>query len=319
MSCIKKWVWVTVLMIHTHFLLAQHTFTIVPLGVKGGSDETNLSSYLVAPKGKQNFLCLDAGTLYGGLQKAVANKQVTGPTAVDVLKNNIKGYFISHGHLDHVSGLIINSPEDTAKPIYALPEVIKVLREKYFTWDSWANFTNEGDFPLLKKYTYKRLDTISEIEIDGTGLFLKAFELSHVNPQKSTAALIRYNLDYMLYLGDTGADAVEHSDKLFQLWKSIAPLIDGNRLKAIMIEVSFPDSQPDKLLFGHLTPRLLMQELTALAAMCKKKNALKDLPVIITHMKPKANHEQIIKKELQQQNKQGVKLIFPQQGKALHL
>lgn len=319
MSCIKKWVWVTVLMIHTHFLWAQHAFTIVPLGVKGGSDETNLSSYLVAPKGKQNYLCLDAGTLYGGLQKAVANKQVTGPTAADALKNNIKGYFISHGHLDHVSGLIINSPEDTAKPIYALPEVIKVLREKYFTWDSWANFTNEGEPPLLKKYTYKRLDTISEIEIDGTGLFLKAFELSHVNPQKSTAALIRYNLDYMLYLGDTGADAVEHSDKLCQLWKSIAPLIDENKLKGIMIEVSFPDSQPDKLLFGHLTPRLLMQELAALAAMCKKKNALKDLPVMITHMKPKANHEQIIKKELQQQNKQGIKLIFPQQGKALTL
>jgi 3',5'-cyclic-nucleotide phosphodiesterase len=26
-----------------------------------------------------------------------------------------KGYFISHAHLDHVSGLIINSPADVAK------------------------------------------------------------------------------------------------------------------------------------------------------------------------------------------------------------
>lgn len=317
MILIKKWALLTVLSLHAHFLLAQMDFTVIPLGTKGGSDESNLSAYLVAPKGQQNFLCLDAGTVYYGLQKAIANKQISGTNTATVLKNNIKGYFISHGHLDHVAGLIINSPEDTAKPIYALPEVIKVLREKYFTWESWANFTNEGEPPLLKKYSYKRLDTIAETEIEGTGMQIKAFELSHVNPQKSTAALIRHKEEYILYLGDTGADRVEQSDKLYQLWQSIAPLIDQRRLKGIMIEVSFPDSQPENGLFGHLTPRLLMQELGILAKMCKRSNALKDLPVVITHIKPKGNNEQIIKRELQQQNKPGVKLIYPQQGKAL--
>ncbi len=305
--------------LQVHFLVAQNSFTVIPLGVKGGSDESNLSAYLVAAKGKQNFLCLDAGTVYAGLQKAITNKQIVGKNAATVLKNNIKGYFISHGHLDHVSGLIINSPEDDAKPIYALPEVLKVLREKYFTWDSWANFTNEGEPPLLKKYTYKRLDTINATEIEGTDLTLKAFELSHVNPQKSTAALISHNNNYLLYLGDTGADSVEKADNLYKLWQHIAPLIDQRKLKGIMIEVSFPNSQPTNLLFGHLTPALLMHELNNLSKLCKRPNALKGLPVVITHMKPKGDNELKIRKELQQQNKLGLKLIFPVQAQKIIL
>lgn len=319
MIVIKKWVWLTVLSLHAHFLLAQPAFTVIPLGVKGGSNESNLSAYLVAPGSKLQFLCLDAGTLYSGLQKVVAAKQVKVATAASFLKHHIEGYFISHGHLDHVSGLIINSPEDTAKPIYALPEVLKVLREKYFTWDSWANFTNEGEPPLLKKYSYRRLDTIAETDIEGTGLQLKAFELSHVNPQKSTAALLRHGNNYLLYLGDTGADSLEKTSHLYQLWQHIAPLVDAGSLKAIMIEVSFPDSQPTHLLFGHLTPSLLMQELSVLAKLCNKPQALKNLPVIITHIKPKGNNEQVIKKELQQLNKHAVKLIFPQQARAIRL
>lgn len=319
MILIKKWALLSVLSLHACFLLAQTAFTVIPLGTKGGSDESNLSAYLVAPKGQQNFLCLDAGTVYYGLEKALINKQITGTNTAAVLKNNIKGYFISHGHLDHVAGLIINSPEDTAKPIYALPEVIKVLREKYFTWDSWANFTNEGEPPLLKKYNYKRLDTIAETDIEGTGMQIKAFELSHVNPQKSTAALIRYQEQYLLYLGDTGADAVEQSDKLYQLWQNIAPLIDQRKLKGMMIEVSFPDSQPENLLFGHLTPGLLMKEMAVLAALCKRSNALRGLPVIITHIKPKGSNELVIRKELQKNNPLAIKLIFPVQAQKIIL
>lgn len=319
MALFTRWFLLIVCGLQVQFLLAQNSFTVIPLGIKGGSDESNLSAYLVAAKDKQNYLCLDAGTVYSGLQKAIANKQIQARSAATALKNNIKGYFISHGHLDHVSGLIINSPEDSAKTIYALPEVLKVLREKYFTWDSWANFTNEGEPPLLKKYTYKRLDTISEQEIEGTDLLLKTFELSHVYPQKSTAALISHNNNYMLYLGDTGADAVEKTDNLHKLWQHIAPLIDQRKLKGIMIEVSYPNSQPKDLLFGHLTPELLMQELAVLAELCKSAASLKGLPVIITHIKPKGNNEQVIKRQLQQQNKYGVKLIFPQQGKGFSL
>lgn len=50
------------------------SFRVVPLGVKGGIDESNLSGYLVAPAGTNEYICLDAGTIYAGIQKAVPNK-----------------------------------------------------------------------------------------------------------------------------------------------------------------------------------------------------------------------------------------------------
>ncbi|MEO8796183.1 MAG: 3',5'-cyclic-nucleotide phosphodiesterase, partial [Daejeonella sp.] len=92
----------------------QKSFQVVPLGVKGGTDESNLSAYLFAPINSTKFICMDAGTLHFGLQKAI-DQHVFEGTASDILRNNIKAYFISHPHLDHVSGLIINSPEDSPK------------------------------------------------------------------------------------------------------------------------------------------------------------------------------------------------------------
>jgi len=50
----------------------QATFTVVPLGVKGGIDESNLSSYALAVHGTEEYVCLDAGTLNFGIQKAIA-------------------------------------------------------------------------------------------------------------------------------------------------------------------------------------------------------------------------------------------------------
>src|SRR4051794_23983742 len=82
------------------------SFKIVPLGVKGGIDESNLSAYMVAPTGSSDYICLDAGTLHFGIEKAVKEK-IFKISATNVLRNNIKAYLISHAHLDHIAGLII--------------------------------------------------------------------------------------------------------------------------------------------------------------------------------------------------------------------
>src|ERR1700754_4388873 len=132
------------------------SFKIVPLGVMGGIDESNLSAYMIAAEGTTDYICLDAGTLHYGIEKAVSNKVF--PIEVDdVLRRYIKGYFISHAHLDHVAGLIINSPDDTAKTIYGLASTLQTIKTHYFTWDSWANFGDEGDASILKKYHYDAL------------------------------------------------------------------------------------------------------------------------------------------------------------------
>ncbi len=291
------------------------TFKVVPLGVYGGSDESNLSAYMLAPVGSEAYVCLDAGTLHAGIEKAVANKVFNVP-ADTVLKRYIKGYFISHPHLDHLAGVIINSPEDGPKKIYGLPYTLNVLRDNYFTWKSWANFGNEGDKPVLNKYNYTPLVPGEKTLIDNTIMTVQAFVLSHGDPYESTAFLIGNQGSYMLYLGDTGSDEVEKSTKLHELWEYIAPLIKSKALKGIMIEVSFPDEQPIKSLFGHLTPHLLMQEMAVLSKFTGT-SAMKNFPVVITHIKPAGHHEAEIKRELVAQNALGLKLIIPQQGKLM--
>ena len=294
---------------------AGPAFTVIPLGVRGGLDESNLSSYLVAAGDNNSYICLDAGTLYAGIRKAIENGALPPPVAT-ILRSDIKDYFISHPHLDHVAGLIINSPDDSAKNIYGLASCLKVLQEKYFSWQSWANFGDEGEKPQLKKYHYVTMEPGEEITADRTALHVRAFSLSHGNPYESTAFLVRSGEECLLYFGDTGADSLEHSDKIAKVWQAVSPLVTAGRLKALFIEVSFPNEQPARSLFGHLTPALLDQELHALAALTGNA-ALHGLPVVITHRKPSGDQEERIRQELVANNPLGVKLIFPEQGQPL--
>ncbi|HEY9196071.1 MAG TPA: 3',5'-cyclic-nucleotide phosphodiesterase [Mucilaginibacter sp.] len=290
------------------------SFRLVPLGVLGGIDESNLSAYMLAAAGTNDYICLDAGTLHYGINKAVENKAFDAP-AEKVLRQYIKAYFISHGHLDHLAGLIINSPEDSAKNIYGLQATLETFKSHYFTWASWANFADQGEAPALKKYRYQPLAPGSETAIANTGFKVQAFPLSHSN-LTSTAFLVHSNDAYLLYLGDTGPDAIEKSSNLQNLWQAIAPLVKNKKLKAVLIEVSFPDEQPDKTLFGHLTPHWLMTELNNLAALTGT-SAVKGLNIVVTHLKPPVHNIDKIKTELKAENKLNLNLIYPQQGKPL--
>jgi cAMP phosphodiesterase len=296
-------------------LYSQTAFTVIPLGVKGGLDESNLSSYLIAAKGTHDYIALDAGTLYAGIRAAIAEGSLAAPIS-RVLRQDIKAYFISHPHLDHVAGLIINSPDDSNHTIYALPSCLAVLQDKYFSWKSWANFGDEGETPLLRKYHYAPLSPRQETAIPGTMLTVTAFPLSHGNPYESTAFLVRSGDSYLLYLGDTGPDSVEHSDRLHQLWQAVGPLLKNNQLKTIFIEVSFPSEQPDKTLFGHLTPRWLMKEMRELDQITGA-GKLNGFPVVITHIKPSGTQEMSIRRELSADNPLQLNLIFPEQGKKM--
>ncbi|MGE8426855.1 MAG: MBL fold metallo-hydrolase [Sphingobacterium sp.] len=295
---------------------AQH-FDLVPLGIYGGEQEDNLSAYLVGTPRDTAFLCLDAGTINTGIRKAIALKSLNGSVET-ILHNQIKGYFISHGHLDHLSGLIINSPADSKKNIFAIDPVLQILQNHYFITDTWINFGDQGQKPILGKYHYNSLQEGLEMQVPNTALSLTAYELSHVNPYKSSAALVRHDNHYLLYLGDTGADRVEKSDQLDKLWNKIAPLIKNKQLNSILIEVSFPNNQPENLLFGHLTPNLLLEELLKLKEKTGLKN-LEGLNIVVTHRKPNGDNPEIIKNELLKNNPLKVNYIFPEQGKKIRL
>lgn len=293
------------------------SFTIIPLGVKGGLDESNLSAYLVKAKDAEQYICLDAGTIYTGLQK-VANSNFLTPLtdATEIQKKYINSYFISHGHLDHTAGLVLNSPGDGfRKNIYALPSVIDVLKSSQFGSKSWSNFANEGDKPAIGKYQYQYLTPEKEIEIAAAGVWVTPFVLSHVKPYESTAFLVRNQSDYIVYLGDTGPDQVEQSKQLSNLWSHIAPLIQKKQLKSIFIEVSFSNKVPDASLYGHLTPNWLMKEMDHLYRLTG--DYLKEVEIMITHIKPCDNCEATIIDELNKANVLGLKLQFPKQAQLI--
>jgi len=105
---------------------------------------------------------------------------------------------------------------------------------------------------------------------------------------------------------------------LIQFSSYIAPLIINKNLKTILLEVSFPNSQPEDKLFGHLTPKLLNEELGNLANHVGKES-LKGLNIIITHLKPSGTAINTIKQELATQNDYNVNFIFPVQGQKVNL
>ncbi|MBP1839960.1 MBL fold metallo-hydrolase [Formosa algae] len=299
------------------FAQDKSAFQLVPLGVKGGLDETNLSAYLVAPTHSNAFVCLDAGTINAGITKAIENN-VFKASSTEVLQQYIKGYLISHAHLDHVSGLIINSPADASKTVYATNACMTMMQNHYFNGETWANFGDEGPGYQIKRYHFQTLKLKQEIPLSNTDMMVTAFPLSHVNPFESTAFLIRHDEDYILYLGDTGPDTIENSDDLKQLWTAIAPLIKSKKLRAMLIEVSFPNEQADTALFGHLTTDWFYKEMKVLQELTGEK-ALTGFKTIITHQKPPIENMIKIKTQLEAQNSLGLDLIFPEQGVKLEL
>ena len=308
---------------------AADGFDLVVLGALGGIQDGNLSAVLIHPHGDPRGVTCDAGTLVNGLRVADEKGAFSGVTVPAdspmsrvgyVLTSSIKGYLISHAHLDHVAGLVVASPDDSKKPIYALPSVATDLVETYFNWRAWPNFTDRGKAPQLKKYTLAELTPGTATPIADTAMTVTAFPLSH-GGMESTAFLLESGGDALLCFGDTGPDAVEKGTKMHDVWAAVAERARQKRLKGIVIEVSYTSDRPDNLLFGHLTPRYVLEELRTLDKLAGG-NALKDLPVVVSHIKYSLTKEQPQKeilRELDVANDVGVRFITAEQGSRWYL
>lgn len=307
---------------------AADGFDIVTLGALGGIQDGNLSANLIHPHDDSRAVVCDAGTVVNGLRVATekgAFNNVTVPANSSLsrigylLTDRIKGYLISHAHLDHVAGLIIASPDDSKKPIYGLASVNTALLDAYFNWLAWPNFTDRGKAPQLKKYSLRDLGPGVATPIDDTKMSVTAYPLAHGGVE-STAFVIESDGETVVCLGDTGPDDVEKSTRMRDLWAAVAPKARQGKLKAILIEASYSNDRPDNLLFGHLTPKWIVMSLRELDQLAGGR-ALKDLPVVITHIKYSLTVEQPQKKmmeELDAENDLGLRFILPEQGARWH-
>ena len=300
-------------------------FELVALGVQGGLQNGDLSAWLARASGEDHYLAMDAGTLLPGIERALRRGALGPPPTPDaiavaagqVLRDRIAGYFISHPHLDHVAGLLIASTDDSRKPIFGLASTLDALSRDYFNWSAWPNFADRGPPPALGKYRLRAQPPGQWFNIDGTALQGLLLPLQH-DRMTSSLVLLRHQGAYLAYFGDTGADAVQHSTRLSEAWRQLAPLARTGTLRAVVIETSFPDDVPDAQLYGHLTPHWLLHELHVLATQAGGPQALRGLPVVVTHIKPSLqagrDPRALIAAQLQAGNDLGVVFLFPRQG-----
>lgn len=258
--------------------------------------------------------------------------------AAYVTRHLIDTYLITHPHLDHISGFVINTaglPGTRPKRIAGLPSTISAFKTHIFNNVIWPNLSDENNGAGL--ITYTRLvegGSPALGEGDGKGylevsddLTVKVFSVSHGHcierhthrgstsssrlgsidvsslasprmPQASNAnsasSVFRLSATghpsaaqeresvcvtdssayfirdavsgrEVLMFGDVEPDSVSLSPRNLGVWQEAAPRIANGSLAAIFIECSYDDSQTDDRLFGHLTPRYIIQELKVLA------------------------------------------------------
>lgn len=77
---------------------------------------------------------------------AIQKKSLPSKTNKEIfIREQIKAYLISHGHLDHITGFLINSANDKSeKFIIGLNETIKIIKDHYFNNKAWADFGPTG-------------------------------------------------------------------------------------------------------------------------------------------------------------------------------
>ena len=303
-------------------------FDIVALGVEGGLDDGNLSSYLIRARGDERYLALDAGSLLSGIRAGLSRgafdtSQSAKAGAGAILREGITGYFISHAHLDHVAGLMIAATDDAGpKPIYGFATTLDALDRDYFNWTAWPNFADRGAAPALGRYRLVDERAGQWFVIAGTSMSGCLYPLWH-DRVTSSMILLRAGDGYFAYFGDTGPDALAQGHRLADVWRVLAPLLRGHQLRGMLIEASYPDDVADTQLFGHLTPAWLLRELQALRQSAGGADALRGLPVLIGHIKPSLiegrDTRALVEAQLDAGNALGVRFFFPSQGERYRL
>jgi 3',5'-cyclic-nucleotide phosphodiesterase len=218
-----------------------------------------------------------------------------------------------------VQGLVIASPDDSNKIIYSLPSVSAEIEQTYFNWKAWPNMLDRGQQPQLKKYHLEDLKPGEAKELTGTRMTVTPFPLNHGGAE-STAFLIESGGDAILCFGDTGPDEVQKVSNMQNIWQAIADKVKQQKLKAIILETSYTSDRLDTLLFGHLTPKWVHKTLHVLDQEAGG-NALKGLPVVVSHIKYSLTDEQpqvAIRQELEAGNDLGVQFVIPEQGALYH-
>lgn len=299
------------------------SFRLVVLGSSGGPTDKHTSAYLIksakTPWYEKCVLAIDAGTLVGGIEDILAQQQQSAtipdkgifpplPLHYDtpihpaarahehawyVFSQYVTAVYLTHPHLDHLAGLVINSAGISASDpirLAGLSSTLDAVRKHVFNGVIWPNLTNEG-WNASGSISLEWLKPATEAPAN-SDLAVEPFPVSHGSCSESTAYLIkeRHSGSHILVWGDVEPDTVSENPRNRAVWSRAAGLISQGLLSAIMIECSYPQTHKGPL-YGHMTPRNVIEELKTLAEFLEEENKSPttkiECPIIITHVKEK--------------------------------
>lgn len=236
--------------------------TLLPSTTSGNLRHQALTAYLV-----DSSLAVDAGSIGIALDRRAMG--------------NIRFVVITHAHIDHIATLPLLVSElfdmaDSALPVYALPEVIQVLRENIFNGAVWPNFEQielpNGHGPALE---FRELDTAGPTQVGD--YFVRAIRMNHTVP---TAGLIVEKDGVAVgFTADTYM-----TDEFWEVANSLT------ELRSVFVDVSFPDAMEALAATAlHHTPNSLAKDLTKLT---------RRIDVFAVHLKP--GSQKMVQSQLEQ-------------------
>ena len=308
-------------------------FELVALGVLGGDTDTNLSSVLLGLPGKPAELMIDGGSVMPGLQRALEKRGLLARDATPsaqirealTMLKPLRAFLLTHAHLDHWVGFGVTTTlhlglalqGKAPLPIVGLPPTLDALSAHVFHAPLWADFTaapKASPALALAPLPPGKAMTIGPFTVE-------TVELEHTVP--SAAFLIHSGEAAYLHLGDTGPTT--------RVWEVARPLLASGALRAVALELSFPEAQqPLALTSRHLTRNLYLLELAKLAGLPAplpppsmdpaQAVALartlaphfRACPVLVIHIKAQGYDQ--VRAELAPLQAAGLNLIVPEQG-----
>ncbi|KAI0798089.1 cAMP phosphodiesterases class-II-domain-containing protein [Abortiporus biennis] len=263
-------------------------FDIIVLGCGGGPSEYNLSSYLLKPcdlPWSDGIIGLEAGSGLGALTHLlVKNPDLFGsrnpedqighwkPYSTAEIFSWIQCYLITHAHLDHVNSLVLaaGSLGGPSRKVYASRQTLQDI-ESIFSDRLWPNLGSWDDNDENAALIYTELHSNNQYRPITAEVSVLTMPVSHGKDQRnrsydSTAFFIKHekSSQEFLFFGDVEPDSIAIKPRTLDVWRLAARKIP-HALSNIFIECSWPIGRPDDLLYGHLNPEHLSEELSILA------------------------------------------------------
>lgn len=177
---------------HINTNITGEHIRVIPLG---GVEEIGKNMTIV--EYKDDIIIVDAGLQFPGEEAPGVDYVIPDVAYLEKRKKNIRGLFITHGHLDHIGGIPYIMQKIGNPPIYT----------RYLT--SLMIQKRQDEFPHLPSLDIKVVEKNDPIKV-GNHLSVKFFNVTHTIPD-SMGVIVQTPHGNIIFTGDI---KVDHSDSI---------------------------------------------------------------------------------------------------------